>query len=95
MWRKLEFQAPVLAQVCIPHLLLCFVKCADLPCRDKVESEVERYYIERLQTVCYRERMHQQQLFRWGQRDQAKKMELPSCAELTSKFGYQQTSYVY
>lgn len=64
-------------------------------CRFRVESEVERTYVERLQQVCYRERLHQQQLFRWGQRDKARSMELPSCAELSSKFGYHQSAYVY
>lgn len=63
--------------------------------RHRVESEIERTYVERLQQVCYRERLHQQQLFRWGQRDKARTMELPSCEELNNKFGYQQSSYVY
>lgn len=63
--------------------------------RNKVESEVEQHYVERLQQVCYRERMHQQQLFRWGQRDKARTMQMPSCDELESKFGYRQTGYVY
>ncbi|KAL3131663.1 hypothetical protein ABBQ38_007957 [Trebouxia sp. C0009 RCD-2024] len=62
--------------------------------RQRVESEVERSYMERLQQVCYREKQHQQQLFRWGQKDKARNMELPSCAELNSRFGYQY-SYVY
>lgn len=66
-----------------------------LCCRQRVESEVERSYMERLQQVCYREKMHQQQLFRWGQKDKARKMEMPSCAELNSKFGYQYSSHVY
>ena len=63
--------------------------------RYRVESEVERTYVERLQQMCYRERLHQQQLFRWGQRDKARSMELPSCAELSSKFGHQSSAYVY
>lgn len=63
--------------------------------RYRVESEVERTHVERLQQMCYRERLHQQQLFRWGQRDKARSMELPSCAELSSKFGHQQSTYVY
>lgn len=74
---------------------MCLLTCFGLTCRFRVESEVERMYVERLQQVCYREKLHQQQLFRWGQRDKARTMELPSCAELTSKFGYQHSSYVY
>lgn len=46
-------------------------------------------YKERLDQLCYTERMNQQRMYRWGQAAKAKAMPMAACQEIIDKFGNQ------
>ncbi|KAK9830407.1 hypothetical protein WJX72_011593 [[Myrmecia] bisecta] len=63
--------------------------------RHRVEQEVEFLYKDRLEKRCYAERLNQQKLYRWGQKDRAKAMELNNCDEIAQRFGYRYSQTVF
>jgi len=63
--------------------------------RLRLEGEVEVAYKQRLEQLCYNERLAQQKLYRWGQAQRARAMELPNCAELNTRFGHRMPFYSY
>ena len=63
--------------------------------RMRLEGEVEVAYKQRLEQRCYNERLTQQKLYRWGQSEKARSMELPGCSELNSRFGHRMPFYSY
>ncbi|KAK9832482.1 hypothetical protein WJX81_000719 [Elliptochloris bilobata] len=63
--------------------------------RLRLEGEVEVAYKQRLEQRCYNERLTQQKLYRWGQSERARSMELPNCSELNSRFGHRMPFYGY
>ena len=50
---------------------------------------MEVSYKERLDRLCYTERLNQQRMYRWGQTKQAKEMPLRACKEIADRFGNQ------
>ena len=56
---------------------------------------MEVAYKQRLEQRCYNERLTQQKLYRWGQSEKARSMELPGCSELNSRFGHRMPFYSY
>lgn len=66
-----------------------------MPGRLRLEGEVEVAYKQRLEQRCYNERLTQQKLYRWGQAERARNLELPNCAELNSRFGHRMPFYSY
>lgn len=66
-----------------------------LPGRLRLEGEVEVAYKQRLEQRCYNERLTQQKLYRWGQAERARNLDLPNCAELNSRFGHRMPFYSY
>lgn len=65
--------------------------------RVQIEHEVNLAYKERLDRLCYNERVSQQRMYRWGQTEKAKAMPLSACKEIGERFGnqyaYQTTMY--
>ncbi|KAL4430644.1 hypothetical protein ABPG75_005900 [Micractinium tetrahymenae] len=55
--------------------------------RVRLEQQIESEYRGALQQQCYNERMLQQRYHYYGRREEAKRMELKSCDELTRRFG--------
>ncbi|PSC74428.1 T-complex 1 subunit beta [Micractinium conductrix] len=55
--------------------------------RVRLEQQVESDYRGALQQQCYNERMLQQRYHYYGRREEARRMELKSCGELTRRFG--------
>ena len=56
---------------------------------------MEVAYKQRLEQRCYNERLTQQKLYRWGQSERARNLDLPNCAELNSRFGHRMPFYSY
>lgn len=48
---------------------------------------MEALFRERLEQLCYAERLNQQRLYGWGQVERAKAFPIPHCEELKSMFG--------
>jgi hypothetical protein len=55
--------------------------------RVRLEHQIESEYRTSLQQQCYNERMLQQRYHYYGRREEAKRMELRSCDELSRRFG--------
>jgi hypothetical protein len=58
-------------------------------CRARIEQAAEVSYKERLDQLCYTERINQQRMYRWGQSAKAKGMPMAACQEIIDKFGNQ------
>mmetsp|Transcript_15417 Transcript_15417/g.33330 ORF Transcript_15417/g.33330 Transcript_15417/m.33330 type:complete len:165 (-) Transcript_15417:235-729(-) len=50
--------------------------------RVRLEQSVEYEYRDQLSTNCQYERAQQKRLYRWGEKEKARKMKLPHCDEL-------------
>ena len=68
--------------LCLIGLLLLFCSA----CRVRLEHQIESEYRASLQQKCYNERMLQQRYHYYGRREEAKRMELRSCDELSRRF---------
>jgi hypothetical protein len=68
--------------------------CAALA-RIQVEQEVELTYKQALEQRCSSERMQQQQLYRFGQKERARQMSLKHCDEISERFGHRYMQYTY
>lgn len=62
--------------------------------RVRLEHQIESEYRGALQQQCYNERMLQQRYMYYGRREEARRMELKSCDELSRKFGSKTASSV-
>lgn len=62
--------------------------------RQHMENKIELEYKDRLENLCYNERLRQLHLMRMGYTDRAKKVELKSCDEISQRFGYK-AAYAY
>ena len=59
-------------------------------------NRLRRDYYERVHVQCQNERMAQHRMYTWGNRQKARDMEMPACAEmaeLNQKLGIRQNMY--